>query len=34
LAHWFGLKPWEVDDLTAQEANEFLDWLRKVNEKK
>lgn len=34
LAHWFGILPWMVDDLTTKEAEVFLDWLAKANEKK
>lgn len=34
LAHWFGIRPWEVDDLTEAEALVFIDWLKQANEKK
>jgi hypothetical protein len=34
LAHWFGILPWMVDDLTTKEAEVFLGWLAKANEKK
>lgn len=28
--HWFGLKPWELDNLTAGEINELLNRLKKM----
>jgi hypothetical protein len=34
LAHWFGIKPWEIDDLTGEEAGVFLETLAKWQEKK
>jgi len=34
LAHWFGILPWQVDDLTTAEAEVFIGWLAKAHEKK
>ena len=30
LAHWFGLKPWEVEDLTYGEIEQFNKRLSKL----
>lgn len=30
LAHWFGIRPWEIDDLTYGELDEFTRRLRSL----
>jgi len=30
LAHWFGLRPADLDDLTRNELDQFLGRLRKL----
>lgn len=30
LAHWFGIRPWEVDDLTFDELDVFVKALEKL----
>ncbi len=30
LAHWFGVRPWEIEDLTRGEIDEMLARLRKL----
>lgn len=30
LAHFFGVRPWEIDDLTMGEIDEMLARLRKL----
>ncbi len=30
LAHWFGIRPWEIDDLTFGELDMFVQALGKL----